>query len=151
MGYTVVPKPQVEVKAWVPDKELLAKYTGMTIAGINEEISRLVQEEKVLNQRAEEAWLKVIEYLEKQIPNEYSQRLYTGAMVGSRHQFTSKAVNVIIPKQEELTRQKQYLKVLVSQKEQENLITKLKELGVDATSIVIDQRIGSLRLVVELK
>ena len=150
MGYTLTRIEQPVLPDWEPAKEEIAKYKGMLVAELEKELGLIKSYEELLTKNAEEMKLKTINYFADRVPNEFSRRLYTGAMVGSKYQFNSKAVNVVDPLIQELTKKKNYLLKLIAQKEQQKVISDLKEIGLNIKRIGLDQ-VGSPRLVIELK
>ena len=149
MGYTIIPKaaPKVKDTSWKPmDK---TKYLEMDSLKIEKTIQDLNSTKVAMQKDLVELKQKVVEYMNRQEPNELTKQLYTGTY--ARNAITQTGVRLESKAFIEVQNLLNYLTALKVVKLGEELTEGLQKQIQTISSAEISKEIGEIALVVKIE
>jgi hypothetical protein len=151
MGYTIMPKvaPIVKDTSWRPKAEDIKKYNEMDSLKVEKTIQELKSTIVVMQRTLSDIKQKVVEYMNRQEPNEFTQPLYTGTYTkGSILKTGIKLESEALIETQNLIN---YLTALKLDKLKEELVQGLQRQVSTITSAEVNKELGEPTLVVNIE
>lgn len=151
MGYTIMPKvaPIVKDTSWRPKAEDIKKYNEMDSLKVEKTIQELKSTIVVMQRTLNDIKQKVVEYMNRQEPNEFTQPLYTGTYTkGSVLKMGIKLESEALIETQNLIN---YLTALKLDKLKEELVQGLQRQVSTITSAEVNKELGEPTLVVNIE